>query len=243
MQTDFPARVAARKVAYTQGWRWIVQAFYLVRQQPLTWALLAGGYLLIHFALAAIPLLGPPLTFFLAPLFAAGFVLAAQQAEHGVELKLGALFAGFRQAPRALLNVGMLYLALLLLAMLVLTALMPLLGVHLTPAQNPRQLPQLDGPVSLFMLFSAGLMFLLSLCYWFAPALVVLNGLGAWQALRDSFCGGIANWRAVLLSAFMLALLLFLALLPLGLGLLLWFPVLYVTAYTGWKDLFAATAA
>jgi hypothetical protein len=50
-------------VGYARGWRWIVEAFYLVRQQPLTWMLLAGGYLLIHFAVAAIPLLGPPLTF------------------------------------------------------------------------------------------------------------------------------------------------------------------------------------
>ncbi|MFB9158297.1 hypothetical protein ACFFT9_11580 [Chromobacterium violaceum] len=30
------------------------------------------------------------------------------------------------------------------------------------------------------------------------------------------------------------------ALLPLGLGLLLWLPVAFVTAYTGWRDVFAA---
>ncbi|BBF87618.1 possible transmembrane protein [Aquitalea magnusonii] len=242
MQTDFPARINARRVGHVRGWRWIVEAFYLVRQQPLTWMLLAGGYLLIHFAVAAIPLLGPPLTFFLGPIFAGGFVLAAQQAEHGSELRLSVLFAGFRQAPRALLNVGMLYLGLLLLAMMLLSAAMPLLGIHMIAGQNAQELPRLEGPVSLFMLLSAALMFLLSLCYWFAPALVVLNGLGPWQALRDSFRAGMANWPAVLLSAFMLALLLFLALLPLGLGLLLWFPVLYVTAYTGWKDLFAPQA-
>lgn len=243
MQTEFPARINARQVGYARGWRWIVEAFYLVRQQPLTWMLLAGGYLLIHFAVAAIPLLGAPLTFFLAPIFAGGFVLAAQQAEQGRELKLRTLFAGFDRAPRALLNVGMLYLALLLLAMMLLSAAMPLLGLQLIAAQNAQELPRLEGPVGLFMLLSATLMFLLSLCYWFAPALVVLNGLGPWQALRDSFRGGIANWQAVLLSAFMLAVLLFLAVLPLGLGLLLWFPVLYVTAYTGWKDLFAPQTA
>jgi hypothetical protein len=242
MQTDFPTRIDARQVGYARGWRWIVEAFYLVRQQPLTWMLLAGGYLLIHFAVAAIPMLGPPLTFFLGPVFAGGFVLAAQQVERNSELKLSALFAGFRQAPRALLNVGMLYLAVLLLAMMLLSAAMPLLGIHVIAAANAQDMPRLDGPIGLFMLLSAALMFLLSLCYWFAPALVVLNGLGPWQALRDSFRGGLANWQAVLLSAFMLALLLFLALLPLGLGLLLWFPVLYVTAYTGWKDLFAPRA-
>lgn len=66
MQTDFTTGVTIRKVGYAQGWSWIVQAFYLVRQQPLTWILLAGSYLLIHFAVSAIPRLGPPLTFFLS---------------------------------------------------------------------------------------------------------------------------------------------------------------------------------
>jgi hypothetical protein len=126
-------------------------------------------------------------------------VLAAQQADQGSELKLRALFAGFDRAPRALLNVGMLYLALLLLAMMLLSAAMPLLGLQLIASQNAQELPRLEGPVGLFMLLSATLMFLLSLCYWFAPALVVLNGQGPWQALRDSFRGGIANWQAVLL--------------------------------------------
>jgi len=187
-------------------------------------------------------MLGAPLTFFLAPLFAGGFVLAAQRAEQGVELKMADLFGGFRRAFRPLLNVGMLYLALLLLAMLLLTALMPMLGIQLGAAQPGQAVPQLTGSIGPFMLLTSLLMFLLSLCYWFAPALVVLNGLGPWQALRDSFRAGIGNWQAVLLSALMLALLLFLALLPLGLGLLLWFPVLYVTAYTSWKDLFAPPA-
>jgi len=242
MQTDFTTGVTIRKVGYAQGWSWIVQAFYLVRQQPLTWILLAGSYLLIHFAVSAIPRLGPPLTFFLAPLFGGGFVLAAQQAEQGRELKMADLFGGFRRAFQPLLKVGMLYLLLLLLAILLLSSLMPLLGIQLTAGVAGQSLPQWEGPLLPFMLLSAGLMFLLSLCYWFAPALVVLNGVGPLQALLGSFRAGMANWSAVLLCALMLSLLLFLALLPLGLGLLLWFPVLYVSAYIGWKDLFVPPA-
>jgi hypothetical protein len=78
---------------------------------------------------------------FLAPIFAGGFVLAAQQAEQGRELKLRALFAGFDRAPRALLNVGMLYLALLLLAMMLLSAAMPLLGLQLIARRMRRSCP------------------------------------------------------------------------------------------------------
>ncbi|UGA39964.1 hypothetical protein JOS77_11625 [Chromobacterium haemolyticum] len=64
---SFDALPAPRKVAFGRGWRWIVEAFYIVRQQPLTWILLALAYLVINFIVSMIPLLGGPLSFFLAP--------------------------------------------------------------------------------------------------------------------------------------------------------------------------------
>jgi hypothetical protein len=140
-----------------------------------------------------------------------------------------------------LLNVGMLYLALLLLAMMLLSAAMPLLGIQLIARRVRRSCPGWKARSAVHAAQR-------SADVSAQPVLLVCAGaggaewLGPWQALRDSFRGGMANWQAVLLSAFMLAVLLFLALLPLGLGLLLWFPVLYVTAYTGWKDLFAPRA-
>ena len=77
---SFDALPIPRKVAFSRGWRWIVEAFYIVRQQPLTWILLALAYLVINFIVSMIPLLGGPLSFFLAPVFAAGFILAAKRA-------------------------------------------------------------------------------------------------------------------------------------------------------------------
>ncbi|OWY41104.1 hypothetical protein CEK28_02205 [Xenophilus sp. AP218F] len=237
---QFNADPTPRRVAALRGWRWCIEAFYIVRQQPLTWILLALAYLVIHFAVSYIPVVGGPITFFVAPVFAAGFVLAAHKSEQGGELELSDLFAGFKRAPRQLINVGMLYLGLLLLALLLLSFLVPLLGVHVpTGAAAPQSLADIEGPIGLLLILGAVLVFLVSTSYWFAPALVALTGAGAWRAIRLSLRAGLANWLALLLASVALSALLLLALLPLGLGLLLWFPVMYVTAYTSWRDIFA----
>ena len=233
-----PAEKLPARVAGGRGWRWLVEAFWLVRKQPLSWVAMAAGYLLIHFLVARIPMVGAPLTFFMAPVFAGGFVLQADRAARGETVKMAGMFDGFRLALRPLLNVGMLYLGLMMLAMLVLGVIGGAMGITVQGEGGPEGLPQLGGPVLAFMLVTGALMFVLGLCYWFAPALVTLDGMGAWEAVRLSLKAGLVNWRAVLFSGLMLSLMLFLALLPLGLGLLLWFPVLYVTAFTGWRDVF-----
>jgi len=239
---SFDALPAPRKVAFGRGWRWIVEAFYIVRQQPLTWVLLALAYLVINFIVNMIPLLGGPLSFFLAPVFAAGFSLAAKKCEQGSELELGDLFAGFKTALRPLINVGMLYLAILIVIGVALGLLMGAMGVSVAKS-DPNAIPVIAGPIALFAFIGGVAIFLVSLAYWFAPALVTLNQARPWQAIRTSLQAGLANWGAVLVSGLMLAVLAFIAMIPLGLGLLLWFPVLYVTAYTGWKDIFGQSAA
>ena len=136
----------------------------------------------------------------------------------------------------------MLYLAILIVIGIALGLLMGVLGISVSKS-DPNAIPVIAGPIALAAFIGGVAVFLVSLAYWFAPALVTLQQLGPWQAIRTSLQAGLANWGAVLVSGLMLAVLAFIAMIPLGLGLLLWFPVLYVTAYTGWKDIFGQSAA
>ncbi|MDF0606867.1 BPSS1780 family membrane protein [Neisseriaceae bacterium TC5R-5] len=233
---ELPVEPMSRKVAFSRGWAWVVEAFYIVRQQPLTWVLLALAYIVMHVVLSAIPVFGTPLTFFIAPVFAAGFIAAAKKSEHGAELELMDLFVGFKTTLRPLINVGMLYMALIISSLLLLGIFGQFIGIEIK--EVPNRVPEISGPVWPFLGVAALLMFLLNLTYWFAPALVMIGQVSPWQAMRLSLRAGLTNWSVVLSCGLMLAMLLFLAILPLGLGLLLWFPVLYVTSYTSWKDVF-----
>lgn len=229
--------LAPRKVTVGKGPRWIVEAFYIVRQQPLTWALLALAYLVINLLIGMVPLFGKLISFCLAPVFSAGFILAAIKSEEGSELELTDLFAGFKAGLRPLINVSILYMIVLVVLGVVLSLLMDMMGVSVAKS-DPGVPPVISGSFALVAFIGGASLVLLSMASWLAPALVILNQAGPWQAICASLKAAISNWGAVLLSGLMLAVLALIAIVPIGLGLLLWFPVLYVTAYTGWKDLF-----
>lgn len=218
------------------GWRWVQQAFFLVREQPLTWLLFASSYLALQLLLGMLPAIGQLLAIMVAPLFAGSFVLAAQRADRGDTLRPAEVLAAFQDFARPLIGLGLSYFGLLVLAMLLLMLLLMGLmgGMH-----DPQQMQALPlGKQLVGMVLLAGGLFAASLLYWFAPAAVVLAGFDPLRAMRCSLAGGLANWAAVLLCGVVLALLLFLAMLPFGLGLLLWLPVMFVSVYMAWQDVF-----
>ncbi|TCW33083.1 BPSS1780 family membrane protein [Gulbenkiania mobilis] len=220
------------------GWRWIVQAFYLVREQPVTWAMFALAYIALQVVLSMVPALGMA-GMLLAPVFGGSFVLAAQKTERGEPLRRADFLTGLRQHGLSLAAVGALYSVLLMLGLVALELLLTLAApglVERLAAEDAATLAASDLiPV---MIGATVVVFVVNLAYWFAPAAVVLARLNAFQALRVSFRAGLTNWLAILVYSVMLSLLLFLALLPLLLGLLLWFPVLYASGYTAWRDVF-----
>ncbi|WP_174872990.1 BPSS1780 family membrane protein [Vogesella oryzae] len=229
---------APRRVPLGNGWRWVQQAFFLVREQPLTWVLFASCYLGLQLLLGMLPVIGQLLSIMVAPLFAGSFVLAAARADKGETLRPAEVLAAFQDFSRPLIGLGLSYFGALVLAMLLLMLLLMGLvgGMH-----DPQQMQALPlGQQLLGGALLAGGLFVASLLYWFAPAAVVLAGFDPLRAMRRSLAGGLLNWPAVLLCGVALAALLFLAMLPFGLGLLLWLPVMFVAVYMAWQDVFGS---
>ncbi len=172
------------------------------------------------------------------PVFAGGFVLAAARADRGETLRPLDVFAAFGSHVRQLVGLGLAYFGLLVAAMmLVVIGLLALAGGSL--GDEALAAMPLGKQIVGFALLAAG-MFIASLLYWFAPAAVVLGSFDPLRAMRRSLAGGWLNWQAVLLCGVMLAVLLFLAMLPFGLGLLLWLPVMFVSVYVAWQDVFGS---
>ncbi|KZE28915.1 BPSS1780 family membrane protein [Crenobacter luteus] len=221
---------APRRVAAGRGWRWIVEAFELVRAQPLTWALMALAYFAITLLLSLLPLVGDVATTLTAPLFTAAFVLAAVKVEQGGELEIGDLFAGFRVRTGPLLLLGVAYLLSMAFAA----------GAALLIAAAAGLGADARGPALLLAALPLTVAVLLvSFSYWFAPALLVTREVGVLEALTLSLKAALANWLPLLFATLSLLLLLLLALLPFFLGLLLWLPLAWVCYYTAYRDVFA----
>ena len=79
---------------------------------------------------------------------------------------------------------------------------------------------------------------LIAMTYWFAPALIVLQGVGPIEALRMSFLACLKNIVPFLLYFLVALLLAIAATLPVFLGWFVLIPVMYCSIYAAFRDLF-----
>jgi hypothetical protein len=185
-----------------QGVIWARQGLMLFIKQPIAFTGIFTAFLLLMLLLALIPVLGSVLVLTLPPLMTLVFMLASQLSHRGERLSPAVITQALHKVPThrvALFKLCAIY-ALATLAIMALTdwadggsfdALMKDLP---TLQKNPTQLnARLDNPqLGSGLLLLAGLMGLLSVLFWHAPALVYWGGQGCAQAL---FSSSVACWR------------------------------------------------
>ncbi|WP_166271454.1 BPSS1780 family membrane protein [Caldichromatium japonicum] len=231
-----------------RGWGWIADAWVLFKGAPLSWIIAIVLFMAIIMLVGLIPWIGWIASTPISTILTGGLMLGARAQEQGDGFKIEHLFAGFstRTGPLALL--GVVYLLLALLLALVLVALMMLMlgGSGLmspdamsTPEQIESQVSTMTAlPVLVALLFAIPMI----MATYFAPVLVVLDGVGVIESLKLSFLGCLRNILPFLLYGLIAFVLLFVGALPLFLGWLIVVPVLTIVVYTAYRDIFPGTA-
>jgi hypothetical protein len=229
--------VQVRRVSVANGLKWIVDGFALFRLRPLIWVALAAAWLLIALVLVAIPTLGQLILYLVTPALGAGLLVGCRALERGSDLQIAHLFAGFRSHPGPLITIGGVY---LLGNVITFGAFMMLGGEQIISAALERaadpNAPPPDIPTA--PLLSVFLLVPLFMAVTFAPALALFRGLPALEAMKASFQACMANLLPVLLFAVVSAVLAMIAMLPYGLGTLVWIPVYAGAVYRGYEALF-----
>ena len=227
---DPSLKVAERSAR--RGLAWISEAFALFREQPLAWIALSMSWVLIWFALLMLPILGLVVTCLLQPVFFASFAIAAYKQSAGERLRVAELFSGFRHNVRSLVNIGFVMLVVQLGALLI----MNMLGLpHELDLRAYEEVVRQNGWI---LLIGLAITTTASGILWFAPQLIVFHGMPASHAIRWSVYAGLANLGALLAYGAMLMLLMVVAWLPFGLGMLVLLPVLVISTYTSYRDVF-----
>jgi uncharacterized membrane protein len=233
------AIIKVTEVPAARGLAWIGESFRLFRRAPLEWIGLCAGWLVITLGLFfAVPLIGPFLANFLQPVFFASFAIAACKQARDEKITMADLFTGFRRNWRALVNVG----ALLLLAQFLIFLVMTLLGLSVN-APTDRDMTVAEY-VQMFegkeWILAAG--FLLTAvvkgALWFAPPLIAFHGMSTMHAIRWSVYAALANIGAMMVYGSVLLFLFFLGLIPWALGLLVVIPLMAISSYVGYRDVF-----
>lgn len=230
-----------KKVTAAHGWQWIRGGFSLFRQNPVIWIALFFVYLLLGMLLSLIPVVGPIVLNLLAPVFMAGFMLGCQALESGEELEINHLFAGFKQNTSQLITVGGIYLVgvILVAGLVFVTTGGTMLneGAHGLGGEH-EPVMEAGGNVMLAALIAMALLLPLIMAYWFAPTLVIFHGIGAIDAMKLSFVACLNNLLPFTVYGLISMVLLLLAAIPLGLGLLVMIPTMTASLYVSYKDIF-----
>jgi uncharacterized membrane protein len=162
------------------------------------------------------------------------------------------LFEGFKRNTQKLLTFGALALVLtwliigagvvffVVLSPVSLSELMQIFAASSKP--DPEMLfgllvPLLATTMILMLLFVP-----LYMAVWFAPTLIILDNVEVLEAMSLSFEACTRNWASLLVYSLVAILFWLFAILPLGLGLFVAYPVFMITAFMGYRDIFVTKA-
>jgi len=193
-----PATIRFARRGASHGALWLRRAFAMLSQHRVRWLLLLLAYYVIIVTIDLVPIIGAFVAPLLKPVFAVGFLAAAWSQERGDPPAIGQLFRGFRSDLRALLPLGVVFVAGMTGAV-VATQFIDggkLLEV-LAGTARPDETFVGRSEVQLAMLFGALCALPVVLALWFAPALVVFQDCTAGRALGTSLRAAVANWRPV----------------------------------------------
>lgn len=235
-----------RKLSIGSGFSWFSGGFDLYRPEVFTFVLMTVVWFVVNVPLNFLPFLAQ----ILGPVFLAGWMMAARSVDVGERATVEQLFGGFQYRFGSLLLVGIIPLA-ATLGILVLTMLA--FGLSLTlpgwdfmerglTRFDPMNMPDIPAEMLAGVLLTAlvvlGLVTLLMMAVWFAPALVVFHELSAMDAMALSLRGCLANTWPFLSYGLLFLVLAVLATIPLGTGWLILFPVLMTSTYVAYRDIF-----
>lgn len=227
-----------QKVAAGRGGAWWSEAWDLFKKAPGTWILIFIVFMLLSVVFAIIPL-GSLVTNICYPVIAAGVMLGCRSLEEGNGLTLGHLFAGFKKNVGSLLLVGVLYLVgMMLIGIFVGVGMALMIPKFAAAGQSGPDFMALAPIFLLVVLVAIALMMPLIMAIWFAPAIVIFHDVQPMAAMKASFAGSLRNFVPFLVYGLVGLGLAIVAAIPLGLGFLVYGPLLWATVYTGYRDIY-----
>jgi uncharacterized membrane protein len=227
-----------RTLAAGRGAAWIGDAWRLLRAQPGMWAAALILMLVAYIVLSLIPLVNIFVQF-VGPFAYAGLALAADEQRRTGNFELRSLLGGFERHTVPLLIVGV---ATFLAGILFLVVLAMFLGTDILGTMTGGFKPEPSTVMTLrfwlAVMIGLALMLPVICATYLAPQLIVLHDQPALIAMKMSLAGTVKNVLAGLVFGLCALGMLIVSMIPLMLGLLITVPILAITNYTVYRDIF-----
>ncbi|THF63105.1 hypothetical protein E6C76_17810 [Pseudothauera nasutitermitis] len=232
-----------RHVAPAHTLRWLTEGWRGFVANPGIWLIQAVVFIVILAALGFVPLIGWAAAPIALPVLAGGLVTGALAQARGEALRVDHLFEGVRRHTGNLLLVGVFHLVGAFGAALIGAAIggsAVLTGMLLGAFAGAGVAA---GGVMLGVLIFTVLWALLIMALWFAAPLVLHDEVAPLDAMKLSAQACLASPLTFLVLAALLYVLVWIAMLPAGLGMLVLVPVLAGTLRAAWQDVFGNAPA
>jgi uncharacterized membrane protein len=243
----------SRAVGAGRGWAWWVEGWRLFTPSWGPWlaiSLILCVLVAVGAMLGMVPFLGQLASLageVLWPVLIGGLMLGCRAIDRGNPLLVAHLFAGFSQRLKPLATAGAIYTGLLIVISLLIGGMMvAIFGIGILNVLSGETDPTQSGiafssavvAVLLGFLFFLLLLVPLIMAIWFAPALIMLAGVGAIDGLKASFAGCLRNILPFLVYGVVGLALMIVASIPFGLGWLVLAPVAIASLYASYCDIY-----
>lgn len=230
----------ARALSAGHGIIWFTRGWQLFMQSPGLWILICFLFFLLSFFLSLVPLVSLLVTLFM-PAVQGGILYSARELEAGRPMKVGYMFIAFKQEDKLIpmLTVGGIMLAASFVITIILVIAVIVLGISLSGTEGDLAATgQLPTTFLLIALVSLALFLPMLMFYWFAVPIIMFTDTPPLEAMRLSFQACLRNIIPMLLLGLILLLALFIAMLPLFIGLLVFMPLSFTSWYANYTDIF-----
>jgi len=242
---DGAFNIEGRATPPGNGLEWWTKAWPLFTRQMGMWIGLIVVTFIVFAVVSLIPVIGQLAITLFWPAIAGGLMLGVREVERNGALGFGHLAAGFSKDAGQLILLGVAY----LVGMIVAGGIAMLvagvgLGTMLLGASGGGSSGTMGAvgaaSVLLAVLIAAALLVPVYMATWFAPALIVFHGTGAVDAMKASFFGCMKNVVPFLVYGLVGLGLAIVASIPFGLGWLVLGPILVISVYVGYCDIYLA---
>ncbi len=220
---------------------WIGKGWWHFKSSPLAWIGTMVVWFIISMVLGLIPVLGSIASILIGPVIMAGFMYGCAEQDDGGDFSISHLFSGFSNNVGQLMLVAVFYFILMIVAVAILMGGMFMFAGGAAALQSPEAIDSISaGAVTGMVLLGLAVMLPVMMTYIFAPALVMLDDLSAFEAMKYSFMGCLKNILPLIVYTILALILIIIGSIPFGLGLLIVFPMLTASLYAAYRDIYFA---
>lgn len=251
VDSGFVLRKEPKVASFSDGINWFVDGVKLFGKNPFGWIIFS----MVCFALFVVMLLSlfsPSLQILyhvLLPVLIGGVMWGAYQLDKTNTFNPLCMFYGFQRFFRRLIVLGVIFTFGLLILNVAMYLIIELFISSFDEFTATLQM-YIYGKLSLeqalefykLVLVLAFIFMVISIPVfmglWFAPALVIINEFSPFHAVKLSFMACLRNTASFFSYGLVCFVLIVIALIPMGFGMLVAVPVLFTSIYTSYKDIF-----